>query len=131
MAGRFSFRQAATCGLFMALLSASCALVAAGRPIPAPKPFVPQFDVENPARVDWVCRYSEPRNDEFLHLICESGISDPVAIPIWNYDYGDGMVEQLMRAALCFHSPIPCSTMLNRAGPVMTRATTVRNRLSR
>lgn len=110
MTGKLSLRRA----VFMALFSASSVSLAGGRVIQPPKPFVPEFDVENPTQVYWVCKYSEPRNDQVLHLICDSGMSDPVLIPIWNYDYGDGMVEQLMHAALCYRLKIPCTATLER-----------------
>lgn len=66
--------------------------------------------------VAWTCHYSEPRSDEFLHLICESLSFDPVFIPIWAYDYGDGMVETLMRSALCYRATYPCTVLLDRKG---------------
>lgn len=66
------------------------------------------------AAVDWVCQYSPERANEHLHLICLTDSRDPVAIPIWAYDYGDGMVEQLMHAALCYRSQEPCTVFLDR-----------------
>ena len=117
MTGKLSLRRAA----FMALFLASFVSLAAGRVIQPPKPFVPEFDVENPTHVDWVCRYSQPRNDQILHLICDSGMSDPVLIPIWTYDYGDGLVEQLMHAALCYRLKIPCTATLERVGPLLAQ----------
>ncbi len=64
--------------------------------------------------VRWTCHYSEPKQDEHLHLICNTDQFDPVLIPIWAYDYGDGMVEQLMRSALCYKAPYPCEVRLDR-----------------
>lgn len=64
----------------------------------------------------WTCRYSEPSSHEPLHLKCRAQGEPSVVIPIWAPDYGDGMVEQLMRSALCRRALQPCAIHLEHAG---------------
>lgn len=61
----------------------------------------------------WICQYARQNPQAPLVLWCHGNDGRQVLIPIWNYDYGDGMVDRLMQAALC-RGTITCRTWLHR-----------------